>query len=35
MDAAHEGFIWSMAWHPLGHILVTGQFEIVYLELTH
>lgn len=23
-DAAHEGFIWSMAWHPLGHILVTG-----------
>jgi len=23
-DTAHDGFIWSMAWHPLGHILVTG-----------
>ena len=24
-DTAHDGFIWSMAWHPLGHILVTGK----------
>lgn len=23
-DSAHENFIWSMGWHPLGHILVTG-----------
>ena len=23
-DTAHDGFIWSMAWHPMGHILVTG-----------
>ena len=24
MDEAHEGMVWSMAWHPLGHILVSG-----------
>uniref|UniRef100_UPI00358E2772 pre-mRNA 3' end processing protein WDR33-like isoform X2 n=1 Tax=Myxine glutinosa TaxID=7769 RepID=UPI00358E2772 len=23
-DVAHEGMIWSLAWHPLGHILCSG-----------
>ncbi|XP_070609165.1 pre-mRNA 3' end processing protein WDR33 isoform X1 [Erythrolamprus reginae] len=24
MEIAHEGMIWSLAWHPLGHILCSG-----------
>jgi WD40 repeat protein len=24
MDDAHEGTIWDMSWHPLGHMLVSG-----------
>ncbi|XP_068754632.1 uncharacterized protein [Montipora capricornis] len=24
MDQAHEGMVWSLAWHPLGHILCSG-----------
>ncbi|TNM97613.1 LOW QUALITY PROTEIN: pre-mRNA 3' end processing protein WDR33 [Takifugu rubripes] len=24
MEMAHEGMIWSLAWHPLGHILCSG-----------
>lgn len=24
MENAHEGFVWSLAWHPTGHILVSG-----------
>ncbi|CAH1239411.1 WDR5 [Branchiostoma lanceolatum] len=24
MENAHEGMIWSLAWHPLGHILCSG-----------
>ncbi|OQV18174.1 pre-mRNA 3' end processing protein WDR33 [Hypsibius exemplaris] len=24
VDNAHDGSIWSMSWHPQGHILVTG-----------
>ncbi|CAF3965528.1 unnamed protein product [Adineta steineri] len=24
MDDAHEGMIWDMSWHPLGHMLVSG-----------
>ncbi|XP_038134554.1 pre-mRNA 3' end processing protein WDR33 isoform X1 [Cyprinodon tularosa] len=24
MEVAHEGMIWSLAWHPLGHILCSG-----------
>ena len=24
MDTAHEGAIWSLDWHPVGHILVSG-----------
>ena len=24
MDNAHEGMVWSLAWHPLGHILCSG-----------
>ncbi|XP_062844138.1 pre-mRNA 3' end processing protein WDR33 [Trichomycterus rosablanca] len=24
MELAHEGMIWSLAWHPLGHILCSG-----------
>lgn len=24
LDTAHESNVWSMAWHPLGHVLATG-----------
>lgn len=24
MDAAHDGMIWDLKWHPLGHILCSG-----------
>ena len=24
MEQAHEGMVWSLAWHPLGHILASG-----------
>jgi hypothetical protein len=24
MEEAHDGMIWDMSWHPLGHMLVTG-----------
>ena len=24
MEAAHEALVWSISWHPLGHILATG-----------
>ncbi|XP_070560840.1 pre-mRNA 3' end processing protein WDR33-like [Ptychodera flava] len=24
MEQAHEGMVWSLAWHPLGHILCSG-----------
>jgi len=24
LEGAHESLIWSLAWHPLGHILVSG-----------
>ncbi|XP_048581038.1 pre-mRNA 3' end processing protein WDR33 isoform X2 [Nematostella vectensis] len=24
MESAHEGMVWSLAWHPLGHILCSG-----------
>nr|CAB3267694.1 pre-mRNA 3' end processing protein WDR33 [Phallusia mammillata] len=24
LDGAHDSLIWSLAWHPLGHILVSG-----------
>ena len=24
MEMAHEGMVWSLAWHPLGHILCSG-----------
>ena len=24
IDAAHDGIIWDLAWHPLGHILASG-----------
>lgn len=24
MEEAHEGMVWSLAWHPMGHILATG-----------
>ncbi len=24
VECAHDSNIWSMAWHPMGHILVTG-----------
>ena len=34
MDDAHEGMIWDMSWHPLGHMLVSGSNDhttLVYL----
>ena len=24
IDEAHETMVWSLSWHPLGHILVSG-----------
>lgn len=24
MAEAHEGMIWTLSWHPLGHILASG-----------
>ena len=24
MDDAHEGMVWDLSWHPLGHMLVSG-----------
>lgn len=24
MEEAHEGMVWSLAWHPMGHILASG-----------
>ncbi|XP_064611649.1 pre-mRNA 3' end processing protein WDR33-like [Liolophura sinensis] len=24
MEEAHEGMVWTLAWHPLGHILASG-----------
>ena len=24
MESAHEALVWSISWHPLGHILATG-----------
>lgn len=24
VEEAHEGMIWGLSWHPLGHILVSG-----------
>ena len=24
MESAHDSFIWSLSWHPLGHILCSG-----------
>jgi len=24
MEAAHDSNIWSLDWHPIGHILVSG-----------
>lgn len=27
LPAAHEGPIWSLSWHPLGHLLVSGSHD--------
>jgi polyadenylation factor subunit 2 len=42
MDDAHEGMIWDMSWHPLGHMLVSGSNDhttsvsiVVQLEMCH
>ena len=24
MESGHEALVWSISWHPLGHILATG-----------
>ncbi len=24
MEQAHESIVWSLNWHPLGHILTSG-----------
>lgn len=29
---AHEGMIWSLAWHPLGHILCSGSNDHTRLD---
>lgn len=34
MEMAHEGMIWSLAWHPLGHILCSGSNDHTRLD-TH
>ena len=33
MDDAHEGMIWDMSWHPLGHMLVSGSNDHTTLVL--
>lgn len=33
MEMAHEGMIWSLAWHPLGHILCSGSND--HTRYTH
>lgn len=32
MEMAHEGMIWSLAWHPLGHILCSGSNDHTRLD---
>ena len=34
MDDAHEGMIWDMSWHPLGHMLVSGSNDHTTSVLT-
>lgn len=34
MEMAHEGMIWSLAWHPLGHILCSGSNDHTRLAIT-
>ena len=24
MEEAHDGMVWDLSWHPLGHMLVSG-----------
>lgn len=35
MEMAHEGMIWSLAWHPLGHILCSGSNDHTRYKNTH
>lgn len=35
MEMAHEGMIWSLAWHPLGHILCSGSNDHTRYAHTH
>lgn len=34
MEMAHEGMIWSLAWHPLGHILCSGSNDHTRYHIT-
>lgn len=29
LEQAHDQAIWTLEWHPLGHILATGIFYII------
>ena len=42
MESAHEGFVWNLSWHPLGHLLCSGandhtwcvgEFHIILLHV--
>ena len=34
METAHEGAVWSLAWHPLGHMLASGSNDCTRYEGT-
>lgn len=31
MESAHEGFVWTLSWHPLGHLLCSGANDHTWL----
>lgn len=31
MDEAHDSVVWSLSWHPLGHILASGSNDHTWL----
>lgn len=33
LEQAHDQAIWTLEWHPLGHILATGSDNIIYCLL--
>lgn len=34
MDEAHDSVVWSLSWHPLGHILASGSNDHTWLVNT-